>query len=452
MVILPHPRYGDFYRFRLLFNSSLKGPSLENEERSLHQTWSVCYWSPMSMFGWVWNKSKIWPKMVILPHPRYGDFYRFRLLFNSSLKGPSLENEERSLHQTWSVCYWSPMSMFAWVWNKSKIWPKMVILPHPRYGDFYCFLTPPSQGPSLENKERSLHQTWSVCYWSPMSMFPWVSNKSKIWPKMVILPHPQYGDFYWFRLLFNSSQKRPYLENEERSLHQTWSVCYWSPMSMFGWVSNKSKIWPKMVILPHPRYGDFYGFRLLFNSSLKGPYLENEERSLHQTWSVCYWSPMSMFGWVWNKSKIWPKMVILPHPRYGDFYGFRLLFNSSLKGPSLENEERSLHQTWSVCYWSPMSMFGWVSNKSKIWPKMVILPHPRYGDFYRFRLLFNSSLKRQYVLSRTKRDLFTKLGQCATEAPCQCLVEFQTNPKFDPKWWFCPTRGMAIFTIISPAF
>ena len=48
-------------------------------------------------------------------------------------------------------------------------------------------------------------------------------------------------------------------------------------------------------------------------------------------------------------------------------------------------------------------------------------------------------------ISTTKRDLFTKLGQCATEAPCQCFLEFQTNPKFDPKWWFCPTRGMAIF-------
>ena len=217
-----------------------------------------------------------------------------------------------------------------------------------------------------------------------MSMFGWVWRKSKIWPKMVILPHPRYGDFYGFRLLFNSPNKRPYLENEVRSLHQTWSVCYWSPMLMFAWVSKKSKIWPKMVILPHPRYGDFYGFRLLFNSSLKVPYLENEERSLHQTLSLCYWSPMLMFAWVSNKSKIWPKMVILPHPRYGDFYRFSLLFNSSHTRPSLENEEKSLHQTWSVCYWSPLSMFVWVSNTSKIWPKMVILPHPWYGDFTAF--------------------------------------------------------------------
>ena len=212
-------------------------------------------------------------------------------------------------------------------------------------------------------------------------------------------------------------------------------------MSMFGWVSNKSKIWHKMVILSHPRYGDFCGFRLLFNSSLKGPYLDNEERSLHKTWSVCYWSPMSMFGWVSNKSKIWPKMVILSHPRYGDFCGFRLLFNSSLKGSYLENEVRSLHQTWSVCYWSPMLMFAWVSNKSKIWPKMVILSHPRYGDFYCFL-----TPPSQGRLSRTKNDLLTKLGQCATEAPSQCLLEFQKNPKFHPKWWFCPTRGMANFT------
>ena len=302
----------------------------------------------MDMFGWVSNKSKIWPKMVILPHPRYGDFYGFRLLFNSSLKGSYLKNEERSLYQTLSVCYWNPMLMFAWVSNKSKIWPKMVILPHLRYGDFYriALLFNSSQTrPSLENEERSLHQTWSVCYWSPMSMFGWVSNKSKIWPKMVILSHPRYGDFYGFRLLLNSSLKGPYLENKERSLHQTLSVWYWSPMYMFGWVSNKSKIWPKMVILPHPRYGDFYGFRLLFNLSRKGPYLENEERSLHQTLSLCYWSPMLMFAWVSNKSKIWPKMVILPHPRNGDFYRFALLFNSSHIRPSLENEERSLHQT-----------------------------------------------------------------------------------------------------------
>ena len=90
-----------------------------------------------------------------------------------------------------------------------------------------------------------------------------------------------------------------------------------------------------------------------------------------------------------------------------------------------------------------MWMFPWVSIKSKIWPKIVILRHPQYGDFYWFRLLFNSSKKGR--ISRTKRDLFTKLCQCATEAPCICLAEFQTNPKFDPKWWFCPTRGMAIF-------
>ena len=178
-------------------------------------------------------------------------------------------------------------------------------------------------------------------------------------------------------------------------------------MSMFGWVLNKSKIWPKMVILPHPRYGDFYRFCLYFNSALKRPYRENEERSLHQIWSVSYWSPMSMFGWVLNKSKIWPKMVILPHPRYGDFYRFCLYFNSALKWPYRENEERSLHQIWSVCYWSPMSMFGWVLNKSKIWPKMVILPHPRYGDFYRFCLYFNSANYNGCIV-RTKRDLFTK--------------------------------------------
>ena len=139
---------GDFappavWRFLPNLHSALIGPYLENEERSLHQTWSVCYWSPMSMFGWVLNKSKIWPKMVILPHPRYGNFYRFCLYFNSALKRPYRENEERSLHQIWSVCYWSPMSMFGWVLSKSKIWPKMVILPHPRYGDFYQICTPP---------------------------------------------------------------------------------------------------------------------------------------------------------------------------------------------------------------------------------------------------------------------------------------------------------------------
>ena len=242
----------------------------------------------------------------------------------------------------------------------------------------------------------------------------WLSLKEiKIWPKMVILPYPRYGDFYCF--LTSPSQGR--LSRTKNDLrHQTWSVCYWSPMLMFAWVSNKSKIWSKMVILPHPRYGDFYGFRLLFNLSRKGPYLENEERSLHQTLSLCYWSPMLMFAWVSNKSKIWPKMVILPHLRYGDFYRFALLFNSSHTRPSLENEERSLHQTWSVCYWSPMSMFGWVSNKSKIWPKMVILSHPRYGDFYGFRLLLTPLSKGR--ISRMKRDLFTKLCHCATEAQC----------------------------------
>ena len=92
-----------------------------------------------------------------------------------------------------------------------------------------------------------------------------------------------------------------------------------------------------------------------------GPYLQKEGISRHKTWTAHYWSPMSMFGWVINKSKIWIKMVILPHPRYGDFYHFCLYFNSALVRPSLENEERSLHQTWSGRYRSPMSMFNWLS-------------------------------------------------------------------------------------------
>ena len=147
------------------------------------------------------------------------------------------------------------------------------------FTDFACILTPPLKGRICQNEERSLHQIWSVCYWSPMSMFGWVLNKSKIWPKMVILPHPRYGDFYRFCLYFNSALKRPYRQNEERSLHQIWSVCYWSPMSMFGWVLNKSKIWPKMVILPHPRYGDFYQFACILTPPLNGRICQNEERS-----------------------------------------------------------------------------------------------------------------------------------------------------------------------------
>ena len=114
-----------------------------------------------------------------------------------------------------------------------------------------------------------------------------------------------------------------------------------------------------------------------------------------------------------------------------------------LKELYLENEDRSLHQTWSVCYWRPMSMFGWVLNKSKIWLKMDFA-QPRYGDFHRFCLILTPPI--YSCLSRTKKDLFTKLGQCATEVPCQCLVQIQTNPKIDWKWWFFPTRAMAIFT------
>ena len=197
-----------------------------------------------------------------------------------------------------------------------------------------------------------------------------------------------------------------------------------------------------MVILPHPRYGDFYGFRLLFNSSLKGPYLENEERSLHQTWSVCYWSPMSMFGWVWNKSKIWPKMVILPHPRYGDFYCF-------LTPPSqgrLSRMKRDLFTKLGQCATeAPCQCLLEFQTNPKFDPKWWFCPTRSMAIFTDFACFLTPPSKGR--LSRTKRDLFTKLGQCATEAPCQCLVEFETNPKFDPKWWFCPTRGMAIFTV-----
>ena len=194
----------------------------------------------------------------------------------------------------------------------------------------------------------------------------------------------QNGDFappaLWrFLPNLHSALIGPYLPNEQRSLNQTWSVRYWSPMSMFGWVLKK--------IQNLTQNGDFappalWRFLPNLHSALIGPYLPNEQRSLNQTWWVRYWSPISMFGWVLNKSKIWPKIVILPPCGMAIFTDFACFFNSALKGPSLENEGRSHHQTWSVCYWSPMSMFGWVLKKTKIWPKMVIFPHPRYGDFY----------------------------------------------------------------------
>ena len=191
------------------------------------------------------------------------------------------------------------------------------------FTDFPCFLTPHTQG-HLSRTKRNLFTKLGQC-----------ATEAPCQCLFEFQTHQKFDPKWWFcptrgmaiLLLFNSYLTRPSLENEEWSLYQTLSVCYWSPMYMFGWVSKKSKIWPKMVILPHPRYGNFYWFRLLFNSSHKRRYLDNEERSLHKTWSVCYWSPMSMFAWVSNKSKIWPKMVILPHPRYGDFCGFRLLFN-----------------------------------------------------------------------------------------------------------------------------
>ena len=205
-------------------------------------------------------------------------------------------------------------------------------------------------------------------------------------------------------------------------------------MWMFPWVSIKSK-------MRHPRYGDFYWFRLLFNSSHKRPYLDKEERSLHQTWSVCYWSPMSMFAWVSNKSKIWPKMVILPHQRYGDFYCF-------LTPPSqgrFSRTKRDLFASLSQCATEPQCqcLLEFQTNP-KFDPKWWFCPTRGMAIFTDFACFLTPPTKGR--ISTRKRDLFTKLGQCATEAPCQCLLEFQTNPKIDPKWWFCPTRGMAIFT------
>ena len=50
---------------------------------------------------------------------------------------------------------------------------------------------------------------------------------------------------------------------------------------------------------------------------------------------------------------------------------------------SIVRTKRDLFTKFGQCATEvPMSMFGWVLNKSKILPKMVILPHPRYGDFY----------------------------------------------------------------------
>ena len=240
------------------------------------------------------------------------------------------------------------------------------------------------------------------------------------------------------RLLFNSSHTRPSLENEERSLHQTWSVCSWSPMSMFGWVWRKSKIWPKMVILPHPRYGDFYCF---LTPPSQGRLSRTKNDLFTKLGQCATEAPSQCLLEIQTNPKFHPKWWFCPTRGMAIFTDFACFLTPPNKRPYLENDERSLHQTWSVCYWSPMLMFAWVSNKSKIWSKMVILPHQRYGDFYCFL-----TPPSQGRFSRTKRDLFASLSQCATKAPCECFLEFQLNPKFDPKSWFCATRSMAIFT------
>ena len=270
------PAVWRFLRFRLLFNSSRKGPYLENEERSLHQTWSVCYWSPMSMFGWVSNKSKIWPKMVILPHPRYGDFYEFALislLFNSSLKEGRISRTKRDLFTKLGQCATeAPCQCLVEFETNPKFDPKWWFCPTRGmaiFTDFACFLTPPSKG-RLSRTKRDLFTKLGQCATeAPCQCLLEFQTNPKFDPKWWFCPTRGMAIFTDFACFLTPPFKGPSLENEERSLHQTWSVCYWSPMSMFGWVSNKSKIWPKMVILPHPRYGDFYGFRLLFNSSLQ---------------------------------------------------------------------------------------------------------------------------------------------------------------------------------------
>ena len=168
----------------------------------------------------------------------------------------------------------------------------------------------------------------------------------------------------------------------------------------------------------------FIDFACILNSALQWLYRENEERSLHQIWSVCYWSPMSMFGWVLNKSKIWPKMVIFAPPAVWRFLPILPVFQlRPYRAVSWERREISSPNLVSVLLKPHVNV--WLSFKQ-------IQNLTQNGDFappavWRFFPILPVFQLRQYTMlisSRTKKDLFTKLGQCSTEAPCKCLVEF----------------------------
>ena len=169
----------------------------------------------------------------------------------------------------------------------------------------------------------------------------------------------------------------------------------------------------------------FTNFACFFNSALKEHSLENEERSLHQTWSVFYWSSKSMFGWVLSNSKIWPKMAILPHPRYGDFYRFCLFFNSALSSAvSWERREISSPNLVSVLLKSHVNV--WLSFKQ-------IQNLTENGDFaptavWRFFPFLPVFQLRQYHMlsypSEQRKISSPNLVSVLLKPPCKCLVEF----------------------------
>ena len=262
---------------------------------------------------------------------------------------------------------------------------------------------------------------------------------------MVILPHPRYGNFYRFRLLFNSSRTRPSLKNNERSLHKTLSGCYWSRMSMFDWVCKKSEnLTPKWLFCPTRGMAIFTEFACFFIPPSKGR-LSRMKRDLFPKLGQCATeAPCQCFLEFVRNLKFDPKWWFCPTRGMAIFTDFACFLTPPWKGRISRTKRDLLTKLGQCATEEPCQCFLEFQTNPKFDPKWWFCPTRGMAIFTNFDYFLTPPSKG--CISRTKGDLFTKLGQCATEAPCQCLLEFQTNPKFDPKWWFCPTRGMAIFT------
>ena len=376
--------------------------------------------------------------MVILPHPRYGDFYCF-------LTPPSqgrLSRTKRDLFTKLGQCATeAPCQCFLEFQTNPKFDPKWWFCPTRGmaiFTDFACFLTPPSKG-RISRTKRDLFTKLGQCATeAPCQCFLEFQTNPKFDPKWWFCPTRGMAIFTDFACFLTPPWKGRISRTKRDLLTKLGQCATETPCQCLLEFQTNPKFDPKWWFCPTRGMAIFTDFACFLTPPSKGR-ISRTKRDLFTKLGQC------ATAWVSKKSKIWSKMVILPHPRYGDFYCFLTPPSQGRISRTKRNLFTKLCQgaTETPCQCS----IEFVRNLKFDDPKWWFCLTRGMAIFTDFAYFLTPPSKGR--ISRTKRDLFTKLGQCATEAPCQCLIEFQTNPEFDLKWWFCHIRGMAIFTYFA---